>query len=102
VAVARAAAGLPGVPAVGGEPVTWHLSGVLSGAATTVVALAAALVVVHVAPGRRGAWPVVRRALDRVTVGLERLHSGHVGDYVAWLLLGVTALGAGLLLPTLG
>jgi len=24
----------------------------------------------------------------------HRLHSGHVGDYVAWLLLGMAAVGA--------
>src|SRR5204863_14750 len=30
------------------------------------------------------------RALD----GLRRLHSGHVGDYVAWLTAGLAALGA--------
>lgn len=26
--------------------------------------------------------------------GLRRLHSGHLGDYVAWLALGVAALCA--------
>lgn len=31
--------------------------------------------------------------------GLRRLHSGHVGDYIAWLFLGVGALAALLGLP---
>jgi multicomponent Na+:H+ antiporter subunit D len=35
---------------------------------------------------------------NRAVIGLERLHSGHVGDYVAWVLVGVTALGALVLL----
>ncbi len=43
-------------------------------------------------PGRVGA---PGRALP-----LRRLQSGHVGDYVAWLLVGATALGA-LALPGL-
>jgi hypothetical protein len=41
-------------------------------------------------------------ALRRAGVGLERLHSGHVGDYVAWLLLGVAAIGAAVLVPVRG
>jgi transposase len=47
---------------------------------TSVVALAVALVTVHVAPRHRGAWPIVTRALRGAGVGLERLRSGHVGD----------------------
>jgi multicomponent Na+:H+ antiporter subunit D len=27
-------------------------------------------------------------------VALRRLHSGHIGDYVAWLVAGVTAVFA--------
>jgi multicomponent Na+:H+ antiporter subunit D len=29
---------------------------------------------------------------------LRDLHSGHIGDYVAWLVFGVAALGGGLAL----
>jgi hypothetical protein len=32
---------------------------------------------------------------------LRRLHSGHVGDYVAWLFAGVAALGVLIGLPLL-
>jgi multicomponent Na+:H+ antiporter subunit D len=42
----------------------------------------------------------LRRALASVGRGpalLQRLHNGHVGDYTAWLTLGIAALGAGLL-----
>ena len=66
------------------------------------MALAVALVTVHVAPRHRGAWPIVTRALRRAGVGLERLHSGHVDDSVAWPLLGVAAIGAAVLVPVRG
>ncbi|CAM5420745.1 complex I subunit 5 family protein [Leifsonia shinshuensis] len=43
----------------------------------------------------------VRRAVDAVLRApahvLRRAHSGHVGDYVVWLALGVAAMGFGLL-----
>jgi multicomponent Na+:H+ antiporter subunit D len=35
-------------------------------------------------------------ALRRSLAGLRALHSGHVGDYVAWLVTGVAALGGAL------
>jgi multicomponent Na+:H+ antiporter subunit D len=60
-------------------PAPWTFSGVASG-------LLAALLATGVAAlGIRGHIP--RAAL------LHRLHSGHVGDYVAWLVAGVTAFG---------
>jgi hypothetical protein len=34
----------------------------------------------------------VTLAMPRATL-LHRLHSGHVGDYVAWLVVGVTMFG---------
>lgn len=34
----------------------------------------------------------IRGHVPRAAV-LHRLHSGHVGDYVAWLLAGVTLFG---------
>ena len=33
------------------------------------------------------------RALRRPLQGLRALHSGHVGDYVAWLTAGVSVIG---------
>jgi multicomponent Na+:H+ antiporter subunit D len=59
--------------------------GVLPGLASAAPALA--LAAVAVARPRLLAAP--GRALP-----LRRLRSGHVGDYVAWLLVGTTLLGA--------
>ncbi|MEV0055620.1 hypothetical protein AB0H34_34625 [Saccharopolyspora shandongensis] len=41
--------------------------------------------------------PISRRCIDV----LHEVHSGHVGDYVAWLLLGVTVLAALVAVPVL-
>ncbi|MFF8404210.1 complex I subunit 5 family protein [Streptomyces sp. NPDC014846] len=64
--------------------VHWTLHGALLGLAATV--LAAALAALAVTRPRWVAAP------DRAAP-LRRLQSGHVGDYVAWLLVGATALG---------
>jgi multicomponent Na+:H+ antiporter subunit D len=40
------------------------------------------------------------RRLERPLVILDRLHSGHVGDYVAWLSVGVAAFGGAFALAT--
>ncbi|MYS94606.1 MULTISPECIES: complex I subunit 5 family protein [Streptomyces] len=66
-------------------PVHWTPLGVLLGLASSASALALAAVAVTrprllAAPGR--------------ALPLRRLQSGHVGDYVAWLLVGTTLLGA--------
>jgi multicomponent Na+:H+ antiporter subunit D len=34
-----------------------------------------------------------------LVAGLRRVHSGRIGDYVAWLFLGVAAFGGLLALP---
>ncbi|KUF12971.1 complex I subunit 5 family protein [Streptomyces silvensis] len=63
----------------------WTTSGILLGLlpAALAVALAATAVLRPAHPGTRDlAGP------------LRRLHSGHVGDYVAWLLVGAAVLGA--------
>lgn len=73
----HAAASFTHLPTPPPEP--WTISGVTSGLLS--VALAAAVA----ALGIRGLLP--RAAF------LHRLHSGHVGDYVAWLLAGVTMFG---------
>jgi multicomponent Na+:H+ antiporter subunit D len=36
--------------------------------------------------------PVARLA-DIISIRLQKLHSGHVGDYVAWIVIGVAVLG---------
>ncbi|MFF3908065.1 complex I subunit 5 family protein [Streptomyces sp. NPDC001848] len=64
--------------------VHWTAAGVLLGLASTALAVTlAALAVTH--PGRLAvrAW----------TLPLRRLQSGHIGDYVAWVLAGAALLG---------
>ncbi|MCT9144498.1 complex I subunit 5 family protein, partial [Streptomyces violarus] len=71
--------------------VHWTPLGVLLGLASTALALALAAVAVT--------RPRLLAVPDRAQP-LRRLQSGHVGDYVAWLLVGTTLLGA-LALPGL-
>jgi multicomponent Na+:H+ antiporter subunit D len=35
----------------------------------------------------------IRQTIDPLLFGLQKIHSGHVGDYVAWLVAGVVAVG---------
>ncbi|WP_048819969.1 hypothetical protein [Streptomyces ipomoeae] len=81
--VARAvnAADSTGAP----TPVHWTPPGIALALLSTL--LAAALAALAVTRPDRGAAP-------RWTRPLRHLQSGHLGDYVAWLLLGATALGA--------
>ncbi|MEU7412217.1 proton-conducting transporter membrane subunit [Streptomyces sp. NPDC042638] len=65
--------------------VHWTLHGVLLGVASAVLAVALAALAVT-----RPRWV----AAPDWAAPLRRLQSGHVGDYVAWLLVGVTVLGA--------
>ena len=83
---------LPGAhPTGGAEPVSY-----VWGAVSVVGALVAALTALYLPR-------VVRRPMPGVVVGarvLRTWHSGHIGDYVTWLVVGVVvfgwALGAGL------
>jgi multicomponent Na+:H+ antiporter subunit D len=69
----------------------WTLTGVLLGLTSTLLALGlAAFAVTRPKPLGESSW----------TAPLRRLQSGHIGDYVAWLLLGTTLLAA-LALPTI-
>lgn len=65
--------------------VHWTPHGILLGLASTL--LAVGLAALAVTRPRRLATP-------DWALPLRRLQSGHVGDYVAWLLVGATALGA--------
>lgn len=65
--------------------VHWTPVGVLLGLASTALGLALAAVAVT--------RPRLLAVPDRAQP-LRRLQSGHVGDYVAWLLVGTTLLGA--------
>jgi multicomponent Na+:H+ antiporter subunit D len=78
---------LPTRPAV--PDTNWATGGVLLGLGTVALAVGIAFAGLYV---RR--VPALLR--DTVAV-LHRLHSGHIGDYAAWLILG-TAAFAGLLL----
>ncbi|MGW8377571.1 complex I subunit 5 family protein [Streptomyces sp. ODS28] len=83
---AYAAAVLDGAtaPAVHAVPASWTLSGVLLGLLSTALACGiAALGVRSPRPGRLAA------AMHPV----RRLQSGHIGDYVAWLIAGAALLG---------
>jgi multicomponent Na+:H+ antiporter subunit D len=71
--------------------VHWALSGVVIGLVTALLAVLVALAGLYPASLRRPT-KLLRPALT----GLHRLHSGHIGDYAAWLVFGAAAL-AGLL-----
>lgn len=66
-------------------PAHWTPPGVLLGVASALLALALAGLAVS-----RPSWV----AAPGWATPLRRLQSGHVGDYVAWLLVGATVLGA--------
>ncbi len=61
----------------------WTTSGALWDVLATALAVTLALLAVRRPPGEPARW----------STALRRLHSGHVGDYVAWFLAGVTLLG---------
>ncbi|MFD1047723.1 hypothetical protein ACFQ1S_20380 [Kibdelosporangium lantanae] len=66
----------------------WTWSGVLLGLFSAALAVAIGVVGANFGLGRLR--PLLKSPLHVV----HRLHSGHVGDYVAWLLLGMTVAGA--------
>jgi multicomponent Na+:H+ antiporter subunit D len=78
--------------------IDWTVTGVVLGIASTVLAIVVAALGWYAEPIRqrlRAALPPFQRGL----AGLRALHSGHVGDYIAWLLVGVVVLGALVGLP---
>jgi multicomponent Na+:H+ antiporter subunit D len=64
------------------------LVGIVAGLAGVVVAVVLAAFALGAL--RTPQW--TSRALDAPVAGLRRLHSGHLGDYTAWLVLGCAAL----------
>jgi multicomponent Na+:H+ antiporter subunit D len=66
----------------------WTWSGAALGLLSAALAVAIGFVGVHFGLGR------LRGALKAPLHVVHRLHSGHVGDYAAWLVLGMTAVGA--------
>ncbi|MEV4754242.1 complex I subunit 5 family protein [Micromonospora sp. NPDC049559] len=77
-------AGTSAAPAVG-----WSPAGVLLGLLSAALALAIAALFLRPGPAR-----AALARLDGPMLLLRRLHSGHVGDYVAWLFLGAALLAA--------
>jgi multicomponent Na+:H+ antiporter subunit D len=77
------------VPDVGSVTTHWTLAGVLLGLLSTLAAVA-----VGVAPLYRRASGLLHRPLHR----LHQLHSGHIGDYAAALVLGVAVFTATLVI----
>jgi multicomponent Na+:H+ antiporter subunit D len=62
--------------------------------------LAAGLALLALHRDRLPSWLTAPpRRLSPLLAGLRAVHSGHVGDYVAWLFFGVAALGAFLVVP---
>ena len=78
-------------------PTGWTAEGILLGLISTAVAVAGAGLAIS-GEGERGWYhripePImsVRTPARTALGGLRALHSGHIGDYVAWLVLGVVA-----------
>jgi multicomponent Na+:H+ antiporter subunit D len=75
----------------------WTFAGMLLGLLSAAVALGLAAVALYAdrVPARR----LVQRAGTPVLAGLRRVHSGHIGDYVAWMMTGMAGLVAFVGLP---
>ncbi|MEV7180088.1 complex I subunit 5 family protein [Kitasatospora sp. NPDC093679] len=85
---AAVAAGTTALPPA--EEAGWTGPGVLLGLLSAGLAVALALSAVH-----HRAEPRARpRLAGRAVRGLRRLHSGHLGDYLAWLAVGIALLCA--------
>ncbi|XRQ15156.1 complex I subunit 5 family protein [Actinomadura welshii] len=80
----------------------WTLASVAGFAVTLALAAAVALsargrrpALAHTAPAHTAparAWRALGRARDASSARLHALHSGHIGDYAAWLIAGVAVL----------
>ncbi|NKQ54315.1 NADH dehydrogenase [Amycolatopsis sp. K13G38] len=87
-AFGTAVAGTGEIPDAG-----WTLSGVVLDLVSTGLAVGAALLAIYGLPSQSRRAP---RPTSAVVAALHRLHSGHLGDYTAWLVFGSATL-AGLL-----
>ena len=86
-------AGEPAAPLLPEPAATWTSTGVWLGLLSVVLALAVAAAGLW---SRRLRWMVV---LTPVMRRLHRVHTGHIGDYVAWLFAGMAVLVALVGLP---
>jgi multicomponent Na+:H+ antiporter subunit D len=78
--------------------VGWTALGLGLGVLSAALAVGLALLMLY-APRLPRTLRVAGARLAPATHALHRLHSGHIGDYVAWLLVGALALGVLLALP---
>ncbi|MGH3498477.1 MAG: complex I subunit 5 family protein [Nocardioidaceae bacterium] len=86
----------PTHPAAGVTPPAWTLSGVGLGLVSALLAVGVACLGVwgsRLPATLRRCGAAVRPPIDV----LHTIHSGHIGDYVAWCMVGMAALGAALL-----
>ena len=91
--IAQALHGAPATAAAPLHEAAWTLPGVLLGLLSAVLAVGVAAAGLW---GSRLPTALHRavRPLGPAVTAVRRAHSGHVGDYVAWLFVGVTALTA--------
>jgi multicomponent Na+:H+ antiporter subunit D len=93
----HAAAATPVEPSPKAE---WTDLGVGLGVLSAALAIAFAALALY-APRLPELLRLAARPVRPVLVSVRRLHSGHVGDYVTWLLVGVVGLAALIGLPLL-
>ncbi|HEX4142790.1 MAG TPA: proton-conducting transporter membrane subunit [Pirellulales bacterium] len=81
---------LPRAGPIAHHPPAWSSVGV------GLAAVAVAMLIARVSLSARGGRLLSRRPLRGVKRALNAVHSGYVGDYIAWLMIGLTVLGAAL------
>ncbi|MCE3553269.1 complex I subunit 5 family protein [Pseudonocardia sp. RS11V-5] len=92
--------GTAAAPAAPSPASGWTTSGVVLGLVSSALAALLALAALY-RDRLPGPSAVGRRIGDAVVARLRGLHSGHIGDYITWLLVGVALLGALVGLPLL-
>jgi multicomponent Na+:H+ antiporter subunit D len=90
--VAQVLHGVPPRSAHALSTVEWTTTGVLLGLLSTGLAVAIALVSLY-------PRSVAARPFRSTMTVLHGLHSGHIGDYIAWLMVGIVGLAALIGLP---
>jgi multicomponent Na+:H+ antiporter subunit D len=98
--VAQSLQNAPATPVAPLAEAAWTSTGVALGLLSASLAAGFAALALW-APRLPEALRGAARRLDPVLHGLRRVHSGRIGDYVAWLFLGTAALGVLVGLPTL-
>ncbi len=92
-AVLESAGAAPGAPAF-----VAHASAFWIAALTTVAAIAVAALALASERRGGGILPRTGRLAERAVSPLRAIHTGHAGDYVAWSVLGMAAVGGALAL----